>query len=303
LMAMLDEHFNSDEWRRKVAPLPSPSPEAEAVSGQDKMPAQTAAAVAGPESEQPQTASGQPDGEGAGNDGANGVKKPTVAVIPTVDEWVCFCAYANSCALDTCCKVCDTERNPTFRVRKRLATATEAAQALSFEKANLEAASASAAELVRLLTLEDQDPGAVVWEYARHSPSHHHNGYGDHNRWVPLSSDGIKALEKAWTQESDNAARTANAETVWLQSVTAFAAAASGTATATDTTASPPASDSAASSQNGPNAGKHSVEGADSTPSVAEAARAVLTAAPNATTKVTRAQKCKPSCLNSNGFS
>lgn len=270
VMMMLDENFNRDVWCRKLKPRSSTRTEAD-------------------------TFPGQADGNSIDGNDANGKKESTEVAHTSLDEWVCFCTQANSCVLGKRCTMCDTERNPTFSVRKRLATATEATQALSFENTNLEAASASAAELVRLLTLRDQDPGAVVWEYARHSPSHHHDGYGDHIRWVPLSSGSIRDLEKAWAHESDNAARTANAETVWLQSVTAFAAAAasSGTATATDPSASPPASDAAASSQNGDSAGKDSVERADSSAAsaVAEAARAVLTAAPNATTKVTRAHE------------
>ena len=220
VMMMLDENFNRDVWCRKLKPRSSTRTEAD-------------------------TFPGQADGNSIDGNDANGKKESTEVAHTSLDEWVCFCTQANSCVLGKRCTMCDTERNPTFSVRKRLATATEATQALSFENTNLEAASASAAELVRLLTLEDQDPGAVVWEYALNSrPSYHHHeldNFGDHQHWLELSSTSIASLERAWSQELDLAYHGAQAEKAWLQGViTAAPAATSNTTTASAATAATP---------------------------------------------------------------
>ena len=275
LMVMLDEHFNPGEWRQKLAP---PAPPSQAV----------AAATVG---------SGESDGNGVDKNDSGGENKATVVSNPTVDEWVCFCTHANSCAMNERCIVCGTDRIPTFTVRKRLATAAEAAQVLAHEKAKLEAASASAAELLRLLKLRDEDPGAVVWEYAQNTPHPHHHHHdmgalGDQSRWQHLSAGSSARIERAWSQETTNAARSADAEKAWLQSVTTAAAAPAATTANAVSSAPVPAEDATAtSSQDGNSAAKAAAGGAASTMAAgaaSEAAQAVLTAAPGAKTEVPR---------------
>jgi len=207
LMLMLDENFNPDEWRRKVVPLLLPP----------------AAAAA----------SNQTHGNSKDIDDTGDLVKSEIVTNSTVKKRVCSCTHANFCALGKRCTVCVTDRCPTFPVRKRLATASEA---LQVEETKMEAASASAAELLRLLKLRDEDPGAVVWEYARNTP-HHYNTNGDSECWLSLGTASCASLEKAWLQESFNAARSAESERACLQSLIAASGTTPSTATTSATTA------------------------------------------------------------------